>query len=222
QFRIRFGENGAPIAAKLVGKDKSTDLAVLQVSPKDVKGGLHPLRLGDLANVRPGDPAIAIGSPFGLQGTVTTGIVSALGRPITAPNGFTIADAVQTDAAINPGNSGGPLLDGQGRVIGVNSQIRTEGGSNSGVGFAVPVSAIKRVVPGLEHGKTIKHAYLGVSTGDAASGGASVGSVVASGPSAKAGIRTGDVIVAIDGKPVQDAAGLSTAVDGHQPGDRVQ
>src|SRR5919201_6360317 len=113
QFRVRFGENGAPLTAKLVGKDKSTDLAALQVSPKDVKGGLHPLQLGDLANVRPGDAAIAIGSPFGLQGTVTTSVVSALGRPITAPNGFTIADAVQTDAAINPGNSGGPLLDAQ-------------------------------------------------------------------------------------------------------------
>ena len=123
----------------------------------------------------PGDPAIAIGSPFGLAGTVTYGIVSALGRTIEAPNGFSISGAIQTDAAINPGNSGGPLLDEQGRVIGVNSQIRTDGGNaNSGVGFAVPVDEIKRSLPALEKGDDPERAFLGVSSGAAAEGGAQV------------------------------------------------
>ena len=110
-----------------------------KVDPGAVKGGLKPLELGDSKALEPGDQTIAIGSPFGLEGTVTSGIVSSLGRTITAPNDFPIADAIQTDAAINPGNSGGPLLDGNGRVIGVNSQIKSGSGSNSGVGFAVPV-----------------------------------------------------------------------------------
>ena len=152
---MRFGENGEPIDAKLLGTDPSVDLALLKVDPKDVGETLQPLELGASEDLRPGDPAIAIGSPFGLEGTVTSGIVSALGRTIQAPNGFSISGAIQTDAAINPGNSGGPLLDDQGRVIGVNSQIRTNGGSdqNSGVGFAVPVDAIKRAMPGARAGQ---------------------------------------------------------------------
>jgi S1-C subfamily serine protease len=153
QYRVRFGTHGKPLAAKLLGTDPSADLALLEVDPKAVGDGLQPLELGASANLQPGDTAIAIGSPFGLEGTVTSGIVSALGRTITAPNGFSISNAVQTDAAINPGNSGGPLLDAQGRVIGVNSQIQTSGGNqNSGVGFAVPVDAIKRALPALEQG----------------------------------------------------------------------
>ena len=123
RFTVRFGEKGAPIEAKLVGKDPSSDLAVLEIDPKKVEGGTQPLKLASSNSLRPGEAAIAIGSPFGLSGTVTTGIVSALGREIEAPNGFSIPGAVQTDAAINPGNSGGPLLDAAGRVIGVNSQI---------------------------------------------------------------------------------------------------
>ena len=126
QYRIRFGENGDPIAAKLLGTDPSSDLALLKVDPDDVGEPLNPLMLGASEELQPGDPAIAIGSPFGLEGSVTTGIVSALGRTIQAPNNFSISDAVQTDAAINPGNSGGPLLDAAGRVIGVNSQIRDQ------------------------------------------------------------------------------------------------
>src|SRR5829696_2321441 len=145
QFRVRFGEDGQPVDAKLLGKDPSSDLAVLEVDPSKVQGGVQPLELGSSSDLSPGDPAIAIGSPFGLEGTVTSGIVSALGRTIQAPNGFSISNAVQTDAAINPGNSGGPLLDGEGRVIGVNSQIASESGGNSGVGFAVPVDEIKQV-----------------------------------------------------------------------------
>ena len=220
-FRVRLGENGAPVKATLVGRDKSADLAVLKIDPAQVKGGLKPLDLGDLSSVRPGDLAIAIGSPFGLQGTVTTGVVSALGRPIRAPNGFTIANAVQTDAAINPGNSGGPLLDSQGRVIGVNSQIRSEGGANSGVGFAIPVSAVKAELPALESGRRVEHAYLGVSTSTAQDGGARVGEVVAGGPAAKAGVRPGDTILELEGRPVQGSDALSAAVDTRRPGQRV-
>jgi S1-C subfamily serine protease len=136
---VRFTENGDPIDARVVGTDPSTDLALLDVDEDEVEGGVKPLQLGESDDLRPGEPAIAIGSPFGLQGTVTSGIVSALGREIQAPNNFTISGVIQTDAAINPGNSGGPLLDGEGRVIGVNSQIAAGGGgANSGVGFAVP------------------------------------------------------------------------------------
>src|SRR4051812_26831487 len=204
-FKVRFGENGDPIAAKLLGSDRSNDLAVLQIDPSKVSGGLQAVSLGNSADLRPGEPTVAIGSPFGLEGTVTSGIVSALDRTIQAPNGFSISGAIQTDAAINPGNSGGPLLDSQGRVIGVNSQIQTDGGNqNSGVGFAVPVDAIKRALPFLKAGKAAPHAYLGVQTSQASAGGASVGSVVANGPAAKAGLRVGDRIVQIAGTPVHE------------------
>src|SRR3954451_15652770 len=116
-FTVRIGADTKVLNATLVGKDPSSDLAVLKVDPSQVPGGLKPLTLGDSTKLEPGDQAIAIGSPFGLEGTVTTGIISSLGRTIDSPNGFPIADAVQTDAAINPGNSGGPLLDGNGNVV---------------------------------------------------------------------------------------------------------
>jgi S1-C subfamily serine protease len=223
QYRVRFGENGDPIVAKLLGTDPSADLALLQIDPKDIEHDVHPLALGTSETLRPGDEAIAIGSPFGLQGTVTSGIVSALGRTIQAPNGFSISGAVQTDAAINPGNSGGPLLDEQGRVIGVNSQIQTSGGNqNSGVGFAVPVDAIKRALPFLKAGKDVPHAYLGVSTSQATSGGAQVGSVIANGPAAKAGIRTGDRIVEIAGSPVREPDDVAAVVNTRRPNDEVR
>ena len=150
KFTVRFGEDGDPIPAKLVGKDPSSDLAVLSIDPQAVKGGLNPLQLASSKSLRPGEAAIAIGSPFGLSGTVTNGIISALNREIEAPNGFSIPGAVQTDAAINPGNSGGPLLDTTGHVIGINSQIASESGSNSGVGFAIPVDTVRRVLTNLE------------------------------------------------------------------------
>ena len=220
QYRVRFGVHGKPLVAKLLGTDPSADLAVLKVDPK--QADLHPLRLGASDKLRPGDLAIAIGSPFGLEGTVTGGIISALGRTITAPNGSSISNAVQTDAAINPGNSGGPLLDAQGRVIGVNSQIQTGGGNqNSGVGFAVPVDAIKRALPALEQGKSVKHAFLGVSTQAAANGGATVGDVVAGGPAAKAGLQRGDVIVSIGGSTVSSPDDVAGAVNARTPGDKV-
>ena len=151
-FSIRFGSDGKAIPAKLLGKDPSTDLAVLQVDAGALPENTKPLELASSESLRPGDSAIAIGSPFGLSGTVTTGIVSALDRTIQSPNGLPISGVLQTDAAINPGNSGGPLLDAQGRVIGVNSQIASSASQSSGVGFAVPVDTVKQIVPQLISG----------------------------------------------------------------------
>ncbi|TML03373.1 MAG: trypsin-like serine protease, partial [Actinobacteria bacterium] len=141
---VRFEEGGDLIDADVVGRDLSTDIAVLKVDPSQAK--LKPLALGNSNRVQVGDPAIAIGNPFGYDRTVTTGIISALQRQIRAPNGFTIDHVIQTDAAINPGNSGGPLLDAAGRVIGINSQIETGSGGNGnvGIGFAIPIDTIKQ------------------------------------------------------------------------------
>ncbi|WP_028062753.1 S1C family serine protease [Solirubrobacter soli] len=222
-FAVRIGVDTKPIVAKLVGKDPSSDLAVLKVDPGQVKSGLKPLELGDSAALEPGDQTIAIGSPFGLEGTVTSGIVSSLGRTITAPNNFPIADAIQTDAAINPGNSGGPLLDGNGRVIGVNSQIKSGSGSNSGVGFAVPVSTVKFVVPQIENGGKVVRAYLGVRNGDTQDlSGAVVGSVVPGGPADKAGLQGGDKITDIDGRKVTKSDDVSAAVAARKPGEKAK
>jgi putative serine protease PepD len=221
-LKVRFGDNGDAIPVKLLGADRSSDLAVLQVDPSKVPGGLHPLQLGSSSSLRPGEPTIAIGSPFGLEGTVTSGIVSALNRTIQAPSGFSISGAIQTDAAINPGNSGGPLLNADGQVIGVNSQIATESGSNSGVGFAIPVDQVKQIVPVLEKGQRVQHAYLGVASSDAPAGGAQVGQVVRGGPADKAGLRAGDRIVQLGGEPIHNSDDLSAFVNSHQPGEKVQ
>jgi S1-C subfamily serine protease len=222
RFTVRFGEKGNPITAKLVGKDPSSDLAVLSIDPKDAKG-VKPLELASSSSLRPGQAAIAIGSPFGLSGTVTTGIISALGREIDAPNGFSIPGAVQTDAAINPGNSGGPLLDAAGRVIGVNSQIASSSGGNTGVGFAVPVDSVRDVVPKLLKDGHIDRAYLGLASGERpATPGALVGTVNPGTPAADAGIRTGDLIIGFDGKAVRNPSELSLAVLQKQPGDSVK
>ena len=223
EFVVRFGEAGEPVDAELLGADPSVDLALLKIDPADVDGELQPLELGASEDLRPGDPAIAIGSPFGLEGSVTSGIVSALGRTIRAPNGFSISGAVQTDAAINPGNSGGPLLDDEGRVIGVNSQIRTDGGeANSGVGFAVPVDEVKRVVPALKRGEEVERAYLGVQMGNAPEGGALVGEIVPDGPAARGGLRPEDRIVELDGRPMRDSDDVSAAVNAARPGQEVR
>ena len=150
--RVSFSDHRT-VSARVIGKDPDTDLAVLAVSPKGP--ALHPLELGDSSTVRVGDPTVAIGNPFGLERTLTTGVVSALQRRITAPSGFAIEDVIQTDAALNPGNSGGPLLDATGRVIGVNSQIATGDGSSGsvGIGFAVPASTVRQRAPRARDGR---------------------------------------------------------------------
>ncbi len=223
RYTVRFGENGNPIPAKLIGKDPSSDLAVLSIDPEKIEGGTRPLRLASSRALRPGEATIAIGSPFGLSGTVTTGIVSALGREIQAPNGFSIPGAVQTDAAINPGNSGGPLLDAAGRVIGVNSQIASQSGSNSGVGFAVPSDTVKDVVPKLIENGKIDRAWLGLSTGENPdSPGAVVGKVTNGSPADKAGLRSGDVITAFDGKTIRTPSDLSLDVLTRAPGEKAK
>jgi putative serine protease PepD len=222
RFTVRFGEDGDPLPAKLVGKDASTDLAVLEVDPQKVSGETTPLELGSSGDLRPGDAAVAIGSPFGLSGTITTGVISALDREIESPNRFPIAGVLQTDAAINPGNSGGPLLDEQGRVIGVNSQIASSSQQSSGVGFAVPVDTVKEVVPRLVEDGKIDRAYLGVATDPRQTGdGAVVGTITPDGPAADTELRPGDRIVDLEGRAIKEPSDLSEAVVDHKPGDRV-
>jgi putative serine protease PepD len=217
--RVRF-EKGAPITAKVVGADKSSDLALLKIDPSAHK--LTPLTLGSSSTLKVGQSAIAIGSPYRLQGTLTTGVISALGRSITAPNNFPIDNAVQTDAAINPGNSGGPLLDAGGRVVGVNAQIATNTGANDGVGFAIPIDTAKQVVPQLKTGKAITRPYLGVSTSDATTGtGAVVQRVVAGGPADDAGLRAGDRILAVGGRTVSQSADVAATISTRKPGEEI-
>src|SRR4051812_44658561 len=212
--------DGKTASAKVVGTDPSTDVAVIKVDAD--KSELHPLTFADSNGVEVGDGAVAIGSPFGLEDTVTTGIVSALNRTIQAPNNFTISGAIQTDAAINHGNSGGPLLNSSGQVIGINSQIESDSGGSDGVGFAIPSSTVQRVAQELVSGGKVAHAYLGVQLTDAASGGgATVAQTVGGGPGASAGLRTGDVVTAIEGKSVDSSDALVAAVDSHKPGDPV-
>ncbi len=217
--RVRFGE-GAPVTARVVGVDPSTDLALVKIDPAGRK--LTPLQLGSSKDLKVGQPAIAIGSPFRLEGTLTTGVISALGRSIQAPNDFSIDNVVQTDAAINPGNSGGPLLDASGKVVGINAQIATSTQSNSGVGFAIPIDTAKQVLPQLKTGQEIKRGYLGIQTADAATGtGAVVGSVVPGGPADDSGLRAGDRIVAIGGRAVERADGVAAAIASLPPGKSV-
>src|ERR1700716_2410481 len=157
-------EKGKTVDAQVVGKDPSNDLAVLRIHPDGLT--LHPLTLGSSSSVQVGDPVLAIGNPFDLQRTLTTGVVSALGRTLRAPNGFTITNVIQTDAPINPGNSGGPLLDASGRVIGINSQIYTggSGAGSIGIGVAVPIDTAKSEIAQLEKGGTVSRAYIGLTS----------------------------------------------------------
>ena len=159
QLQVTFSD-GTVAVAEVVGSDVSSDLAVLRIDPEGYT--LLPVRLGKMAAIRVGMRVAAIGNPFGLAGTLTSGIVSALGRSISAQNDFNIPGSIQTDAAINPGNSGGPLLNEQGEVIGVNAQIRSDVRANSGVGFAIPIAIVERVVPALIADGVYKHSYLGV------------------------------------------------------------
>jgi len=244
--RVTLREDGEVYEAKVLGADPSTDVAVIEV---DAPGeALVPLELGDSSQVAVGDPAIAIGNPFGLDRTATAGIVSAVQREISAPNGFTITDAIQTDAPINPGNSGGPLLDTGGRVIGINSQIESQSGGNVGIGFAVPINTGREVAQQLIADGEVEHAFLGVSGADLTSeiadalnldaeGGALVQSVVPGSPADEAGIEAGDaevtvadqplraggdLIVAVDGESVGGVEDVIAAVDAKQPGDELE
>src|SRR3954470_5455403 len=223
---VRFGQEQTSLDGKVIGSDPSSDIAVVDIGSGSIPKGVKPLEFADSRGVQVGDSAIAIGNPFGLDRTATEGIVSGLGRHISAPNGFQIDAVIQTDAPINPGNSGGPLLDDAGHVIGVNSQIATAGagGGNLGIGFAVPSNTVCQVVPQLERGKTVKHPYLGVQTaGDPTSpNGAQVQSVTPGGPADKAGLQQNDVIKGIDGQPVHDPTELSSAIDGMKPGEKVK
>jgi putative serine protease PepD len=239
-------EHSKTVEARVVGKNPSQDLAVLKIPTEGLT--LHPLALGNSSAVQVGEPVLAIGNPFGLSRTLTTGVISALQREITAPNGFTIDNVLQTDAPINPGNSGGPLLNAAGQVIGITSQIETggSGGGNIGIGFAVPIDTAKSELPELEKGGTIRGAYLGVSTitvdGSLSSlnlpvkSGALVEKVEAGTAAAKAGVRAGnieakingsevsvggDIIVAVDGKAVTSSEDLAEAIGTKKPGDTV-
>jgi putative serine protease PepD len=211
-------QNGHKYSARVLGTDPSTDVAVIHVDAPS--SDLHPLPFADSSAAHVGDNVVAIGSPFGLPGTVTTGIVSAVDRSIQAPNQYTITGAIQTDAAINPGNSGGPLLSASGQVLGLNDQIDTNSQSNAGVGFAVPSNTVARVAQQIIAGHTVKHAYIGVHL--AARGtGAAVQSVAAGSPASKAGIQQGDVITSVDGKAVSSTEQFIATIDGHSPGDTV-
>jgi S1-C subfamily serine protease len=244
---VSFSQNDR-IPAKVVGVDPSTDIAVLEVDTQ--ARALTPLPLGDSDAVRVGDPVVAIGNPFGLERTITAGIVSALQREITAPNGFQIDKVIQTDASINPGNSGGPLLSTRGEVIGVNSQIAPDpagGRGNIGIGFAVPINTVKSVVSQILETGRVEHAFLGVSmvtVDDAlrsnfrmpAERGVLIIEVVPGSPADKAGLRGGktqmvidgrtymlggDVITKIDGEAVESVEEARAAVRSKKPGDSI-
>jgi S1-C subfamily serine protease len=239
-------EDKQSVEAKVLGKDESTDLALLQVDPAGLK--LAPLTLGSSKAVQVGDPAIAIGNPFGLERTLTTGVISAVKRTIQAPNSFEIDDVLQTDAPINPGNSGGPLIDATGKVIGINSQIATGSGSNGsvGIGFAVPIDTAKQIIPDLKQSGRVDRGYLGIRamTVDKTlkdllhvDHGALVQTVAPGGPADKAGVRGGglsatldnhpiqlggDVIVKVAGKDVRSDNDLQAAVADRSPSDRIK
>ncbi len=240
-------EKGKTVEAQVVGKDPSNDLAILRIHPDGVT--LHPLTLGNSNAVQVGDPVYAIGNPFDLERTLTTGVISALQRQITAPNGFAIDNVLQTDAPINPGNSGGPLLNAAGQVIGINSQIETGGSGNGsvGIGFAVPIDTAKAEISQLEKGGTVRGAYLGLTslTIDGSLSalnlpvktGALVQSVQPGTAAAKAGIKGGtvstnvengqvavggDIIVSLDGKPITSSEALANEIEAHKPGQTVK
>jgi S1-C subfamily serine protease len=241
---VRFW-NGDTYKATVVGSDPSTDLAVIKVdAPQSI---LSPLSVGDSSKVLVGDGVVAIGSPFGLEETVTSGIVSALHRQMQAPNNFTINDSIQTDAAINHGNSGGPLLNSEGQVIGVNAQIRSEpaGGGNNGVGFAIPSNTITSIATQLIESGKAEHAYLGVSVQTIPESvasdlglvaGVELAKVTSGTPAAKAGLHAatgtkrvegdayptgGDVLTEVDGQKVSTSEELQRAIDAKHPGDTV-
>jgi S1-C subfamily serine protease len=218
-------ENGYKVGAKVVGTDPSTDVAVIHVNAPASQ--LHPIPFADSSTAQVGDPVIAIGSPFSLPETVTSGIVSAVGRSITAPNNFTITGSIQTDAAINPGNSGGPLLDGNGRVLGLADQIETNNttptgqGSSSGVGFAIASNMVQRIANEIISGHSVKHAYVGVLLNGSSTGGAQISQVSPNSPASRAGLHAGDVVTAIDGKTMNSTQQFIETVDTYSPGQTI-
>ncbi len=223
--QVRFEDKGSSVDAEVLGTDQSSDLAVLRVDASHTQK-LKPLRFADSDSVKVGDVALAIGYPLGLDQTLTQGVVSAVdGTPIRSPNGFSIDKVIQTDAPINPGNSGGPLLDGAGRVIGINSQIATAaaGGGNVGIGFAVPSNTVREVVPRLRAGTAIKRPYIGITTSDSTSGapGAKIADVVGGGPAQAAGLQVDDIITNVAGQSIARSDGVSAAIENRRPGDKI-
>jgi S1-C subfamily serine protease len=245
---VKLGDSEKTYEAEVVGADPGTDIALLQVdAPADQ---LHPLTLGKSAKMQVGDPVVAIGNPFGLDRTVTSGIVSAVQRQIEAPNGFAISHVIQTDAAINPGNSGGPLINASGEVIGINAQIATGGGGNGnvGIGFAIPIDTVRAEIGQLKTKGEVEHAFIGISGGTITSElakainlpvdeGVIVQSVVKDGPADKAGIEAGgttatingeevrlggDIITEVDGKKLKSMEQLVEIIQGHEPGDELE
>jgi putative serine protease PepD len=216
--RVAF-EDGTKVRAQVLGTDPSTDVGVIRVHVPASE--LHPIRFADSSSARVGDPVVAIGSPFSLPETVTAGIVSAVGRSITAPNNFTITGSIQTDAAINPGNSGGPLLDGNGNVLGLNDQIQTNSGSNAGVGFAIPSNMVAHIASEILSGHKVRHAFVGVFLNSNAVGGAQITQVQPDSPAARAGLRAEDLVTAIDGKTISSTQQFIETVDTYSPGQTI-
>ena len=245
---VKLGDSEQSFEAEVVGNDPGTDIALLKVDAPEKE--FHPLRLGRSADLEVGDPVVAIGNPFGLDRTVTSGIVSALQRNIQAPNGFSISHVIQTDAAINPGNSGGPLINAAGEVIGINAQIATGGGGNGnvGIGFAIPIDTVRDNLEQLKETGEVEHAFIGISGGTITpelaeainlpvEEGVLVQTVVEDGPADKAGIEGGttsatidgeevglggDIITEIDGKKITSVDELIELIDGSEPGDKLE
>jgi putative serine protease PepD len=211
--------DGSRATATVVGTDARYDLAVIKAD----KTGLTPAKFGKSSDVRVGDTVLAIGSPLGLEGSVTEGIISAEDRTIRV-QGSSMSGLLQTDAPINPGNSGGALVNTKGEVIGINSSIATDGSSegNIGIGFAIPSDRVSAVTQALIKGETVSHPALGVSAADNTSGGATVARVVSGSGAEKAGIKEGDVIVKFGDQTINDADDLVSAVQSHQVGDKVE
>ena len=229
-IQVSFESEGKMYPAEVVGTEPNSDLALLKVDAPAAK--LHPLKLGDSSKMEVGDPVVAIGNPFDLQRTVTSGIVSALQREIQAPDGVTIDNVIQTDAAINPGNSGGPLINADGEVIGINSQIATGGeGSegNVGIGFAIPINTAKEEIAALESGTADEHGYLGITGANVTpelarafnlpvEEGVLVQQVVEGGPAAAAGIQGATTAAEVEGQEFGLGGDIITAIDGEQIG----